>query len=162
MRWIRAMASMVLASMAPGRTSQPLSPPSFTARGAFFALSVADLDASVKWYAEKLGLAVVRRVPRQDHSAVAVLEGGGLIVELIQRDDARPLAAAAPGVTAPYLVHGLFKVGLIIDDFDKTLATLRQRGVDIAIGPFPARGDQRANVIIRDNGGNLIQIFGSR
>jgi hypothetical protein len=32
--------------------------------------------------------------------------------------------------------------------------------VDIAIGPFPKRMDHPANVVIRDNAGNLIQILG--
>jgi catechol 2,3-dioxygenase-like lactoylglutathione lyase family enzyme len=159
MRWIRALPLFSLPAMAP---VQPSPPPPFTTRGAFFALSVADLDASVKWYSDKLGLSIAMRPPKQDKSAVTVLEGGGLIVELIERDDARPLIAAAPGVTATYLVHGIFKAGFIVDDFDRTLATLRERGVGIAMGPFPARGDQRANVIIRDTGGNLIQIFGPR
>ena len=45
-------------------------------------------------------------------------------------------------------------------DFDKTLAILKARNVPIAFGPFPARPNQRANVIIRDNAGNLMQFFG--
>ena len=57
-------------------------------------------------------------------------------------------------------IHGLFKAGVVVDDFDKTLATLRSRGVEFAFGPFPARPNQRANVLIKDNAGNLIQIFG--
>jgi hypothetical protein len=61
-----------------------------------------------RWYSEKLGLKVVMRVPKTDKAAVTVLEGGGLIVELIQHDDALPLN----------------------------------------------------NVIIKDNAGNLIQVFG--
>jgi hypothetical protein len=63
-------------------------------------------------------------------------------------------------MTQNYLVHGFFKAGIVVDDFDKTLSALKARGVEIAIGPFPARGDQRANVIVKDNAGNLIQIFG--
>ena len=59
--------------------------PVFTAKGAFLALSVADLDASTKWHAEKFGLTVVMRPPKQDKSSVAVLEGGGLIVGRIVR-----------------------------------------------------------------------------
>jgi len=98
--------------------------------------------------------------PKQDGAAVTVLEGGGLIVELLQRDDAVPLRQAAPGVDANYRVHGFFKAGVIVDDFDKTLATLKARAVEIAIGPFPATATQRANVIVRDNVGNLIQFFG--
>jgi hypothetical protein len=59
-----------------------------------------------------------------------------------------------------HLVHGISKVGVIVDDFDGTLATLKARGVEIYIGPFPARNGQRANVIVKDNAGNLIQFFG--
>jgi len=52
-------------------------------------------------------------------------------------------------------------VGVIASDFEKTLSTLKERGADIAFGPFPARPGQRANVIVRDNAGNLIQFFGN-
>jgi hypothetical protein len=59
-----------------------------------------------------------------------------------------------------HLIHGISKVGVIVDDFDGTLATLKSRGVEIFLGPFPARNGQRANVIVKDNSGNLIQLFG--
>jgi glyoxalase/bleomycin resistance protein/dioxygenase superfamily protein len=100
------------------------------------------------------------RPPKQDKSAVSVLEGGGLIVELLQRDDAVPLTKAAPSLTANDQVHGFFKAGVIVDDFDATLTTLKARGVVVAIGPFAATSTQRANVIVRDYAGNLIQFFG--
>lgn len=128
--------------------------PVFTANGAFFALSVGDMKASAQWYAEKLGLKIVMQTPKQDKPAVTVLEGGGLIVELIQHDD------AAPAVKDSLLVHGIFKAGVIVDDFDKTVAALKARHVEIAIGPFAKRANQRANVIVKDNAGNLIQFFG--
>jgi catechol 2,3-dioxygenase-like lactoylglutathione lyase family enzyme len=151
-----ALASLMGAIGPTNRQPQPI----FTTRGAFVALSVPDLEASTKWYSEKLGLTVVMRPPKQDKSSVAVLEGNGLIVELLQRDDAVPLRQAPPSLEASYRVHGIFKAGLIVDDFDKTLAALRSRGVEIAIGPFPASPTQRANVIVKDNAGNLIQFFG--
>jgi hypothetical protein len=88
-----------------------------------------------------------------------VLEGGGLIVELIQNDDAKP-ASDAPGASDPTLVHGIVKVGIVVADLHETLALLQARGVEIAMGPFPARGNQRSNALIRDNSGNLIQLFG--
>jgi len=132
--------------------------PVITATGAFFALYVADLEASVKWYSEKLGLKVVMQVPKTDKAAVTVLEGGGLIVELIQHDDALPLSKAA--AKDNLLVHGMFKAGVMVNDFDQTLAMLKARNVPIAFGPFPARPNQRANAVIRDNAGNLIQFFG--
>lgn len=140
--------------------SQSAPEPAMTTTGAFFALSVADLEASTGWYTQKLGLRIVTRLGKQNGIAVTVLEGGNLMVELIQQDGARSLSALGPGLSAGATVHGLFKAGVVVSDFDATLAMLRARGVEIVAGPFPARADQRANVLIRDNAGNLIQFFG--
>jgi catechol 2,3-dioxygenase-like lactoylglutathione lyase family enzyme len=146
----------------PGPSTQASSPdtPIATATGAFFAMSVPDVQASSRWYSEKLGLHVVMQPPKQDKVSVVVLEGGGLIVELIQKDDAVPLRQAAPRIEDNTLVHGIFKAGVVVADFERTVETLRKRGVEVAYGPYPAKPDQRANVIIRDNAGNLIQLFG--
>jgi hypothetical protein len=72
---------------------------------------------------------------------------------------------AAPGEsqrTEPaFITQGAFIALSVpdVDDYEGALKRLRERGVQIAMGPFPANGDQRANVIIRDNSGNLIQLF---
>jgi hypothetical protein len=92
--------------------------------------------------------------------AATILEGGGVIVELLELARAVPLSKAAPSVHEAELVHGIFKAGIIVEDFDATVAVLRSRGVEFAFGPYPAREGQRANVIVRDNTGNLIQFFG--
>jgi catechol 2,3-dioxygenase-like lactoylglutathione lyase family enzyme len=146
-------------TLRPHNTATPIE--GIGAIGAFFALSVADIDASVKWYSEKLGMKVTMREPNTNGAAVAVLEGDGLIVELIQHDAARPLTTAAPDAKEPLYIHGIFKVGVIVGDFEKTLSMLKASNVDIAFGPFTARPGQRANVIVRDNAGNLIQFFGN-
>ena len=132
-----------------------------TTEGGFFALSVADINASANWYSEKLGFTIVMQPPKSNQSAVVVLEGGGLIVELIQHDNALSLSAVTPTIKDRTLIHGIVKVGVLVDDFDKTVAILRERNVPIAFGPFPATTEQRENVIIRDNEGNLIQFFGN-
>jgi catechol 2,3-dioxygenase-like lactoylglutathione lyase family enzyme len=129
--------------------------PIVAATGAFFALSVADRKASAQWYAQKLGLKVTMETPKTGGAAATVLEGGGLIVELVERDDAR-----SSGAKDSMQLHGIAKAGVIVRDFDRTVAVLKQRGVEIAFGPFPARPGQRANVIVKDNAGNLIQFFG--
>lgn len=137
--------------------------PLFTAvRGAFIGLSVSDLDASVRWYREKFGLEVIMGPSRHEKSTAVVLSGGGLTVELVHDAEAVPLSKAAPTITRNYHVHGIFKAGVVVDDFDKVIASLRARGVRIAIGPFPATPQQPANAIIRDNEGNYIQFFGAR
>lgn len=129
--------------------AQPFKAPT----GAFFALSVQNMAESVQWYSEKLGLSVVFEV--RGGVDVTVLEGEGLIVELIRDPAARPAIVARPE-----LLYGVFKAGFLVKDFEDTVQELRARGVQIAFGPFPARDNQRANVIVRDNEGNLLQIFG--
>lgn len=129
-------------------------------RGSFFALSVANLEASTRWYSEKLGLKIVMQVPMQNKTGVTVLEGNGLIVELIQNDDALPPEKFTPAIKHNILMHGIFKVGVMVDDLDKMIAMFKERGVEIFMGPFPSRADQRSNVLIKDNSGNIIQFFG--
>jgi catechol 2,3-dioxygenase-like lactoylglutathione lyase family enzyme len=125
--------------------------------GAFFGVSVADLEASTRWYTEKLGLSVVSRFPPSATTSGVLLAGGGLEVELITNASA---ASQRNHLDSAGLDHGFFKVGVRVADFDRTIAELRQRGVPVVIGPFPPRRDQRANAIIRDDAGNLIQFFG--
>ena len=76
---------------APGAVAQDnytiTEAPAFTARGAFTAIVVTDLDASVNWYESMLGLHLVKRgkstrVP----SETAVLSGHSLFVELIHHE----------------------------------------------------------------------------
>ena len=164
MRLSSLLLLLVLAAAppsAPRPAQSDRSAPLFTTTsGTFFALSVPDLDASVAWYSAKLGLKTARTMSGPDGGRVAILEGSGLIVELVQLPKAQPLSQAAPSVRdRPYL-HGIFKAGLIVDDFDAVVAGLKARDVEIAFGPFPARDGQRANLIVRDNAGNLIQFFG--
>jgi catechol 2,3-dioxygenase-like lactoylglutathione lyase family enzyme len=164
MKNIVAMAVTWAIAVAMPHADSKVAPPFKVAKGAFFALSVADLPASIQWYSQKLGLEVVMQEPKKpgDKAGFAVLEGGGLVVELVQLDDAVPLNKAVPSADGRQMLHGLFKAGFIVEDFDGAVAALKARGVEIAYGPYPAREGQRANVIVKDNVGNLIQVFGPR
>ena len=152
--------ALPLAARAQSSPAAARETPFSTASGAFFALSVADLAASTRWYEEQLGLRVVMRVPVQNGAAVTVLEGGGLTVELLQLEAARPRAGAP--ADGAQLTHGIFKAGFVVDGLAATVDRLRAQGVEILYGPFPATAEQRANVVIRDNAGNLIQLFERR
>src|ERR1041385_7652739 len=123
-------------------------------RGAFFALSVPDAHASAQWYKDLLGLRVTLETPERDNVSVIVLEGDGLIVELIEHSE----AAGRPADSIR--VHGIAKAGIIVDDFDALMLKVRERKITTVAGPFPKRDGQRANVIVRDNAGNMIQFFG--
>src|SRR5688572_32330176 len=90
----------------------PYSAPVVTTSGAFFALSVANIEASTRWYREKLGLSVTMRAARTDatKSAMTLLQGGGLTVELVQHDEAAPLRNFLPAPRGALFLHGIFKV----------------------------------------------------
>ncbi len=155
------MQLAVLVLLLPSAARAQTSPGAVGASGSFFALSVGDLEASTRWYTEKLGLHVVMRAPAANGVAVTVLEADGLLVELVHNDNARGLNSTGTR-SEPSLTHGYFKVGFLVGDLDATLALLRSRGVRVAVGPYPATATQRANAIIEDNAGNLIQLFGRR
>jgi methylmalonyl-CoA/ethylmalonyl-CoA epimerase len=148
-----ALATLALAS--PAAAQHDDAPLAF-ATGGFFALSVPDLGAAVAWYERHLGLARGMTLPRSGTLAgLVILEGHGVVVELMQLDEARPRSTEQAE-----LVHGIAKAGIVVSNFDSTVARLRARGVTFAIGPYPARADMRANVAFRDPAGNLIQILG--
>jgi|GEM_PF-2402517 len=160
---MKAMGLLLLMSMSAIAAAQPAplpTSPAFTAKGSFFAISVAGLDASARWYSEKLGMKLVMDVPESDGTAMKLLEGRGLTVEMIEDSRAIPLSTAAPQIERDYRVHGIFEAGVVVEDWDRLLATLGERGVEIATGPVPARTDQRSNLVIRDNSGNYLQFFG--
>ncbi|MDO1559609.1 VOC family protein [Brevundimonas sp. 2R-24] len=156
-------AALALAPAAVARADESTSP--VQVRGSFFALQVADVEASVAWWRDVFGLSLAMSPPTRNGVTMRLMEGDGLMVELIQDDSARPLRDLIPGGRerqGPIWVHGVFKGGIIVDDFDGVIARLRERGADIAIGPFPATREQRANAVIRDNEGNYIQVVSSQ
>lgn len=56
-------------------------PPFRAVSGAFVALSVPNLDARSNWYAENLGLRIVKHAVSADKkSAATILQGNGLNV----------------------------------------------------------------------------------
>lgn len=160
--WIGAVLGLALLAASPVM-AQPAATPVMNTRGAFFALVVPDVEASARWYAETLGLVRVLDTPAGRPTRVIALEGGGLLVELIQDNAARSLQERVGGSEPVdrFKVHGIVKVGVMVEDFDAVIAALRGRGVPIVMGPFPARPAMRANAAIRDDNGVLIQLFGT-
>lgn len=129
--------------------------PFASATGAFIALSVPDLEASLQWYERYLGLRRVMTIPRMGPIVGGgLLEGDGVMVEFIQHE------AAKPGTTPSELTHGIAKAGVLVADFEGTVNALRARGVTFFAGPYPGRPGQRPNVMFKDNSGNMWQILG--
>jgi len=150
-----ARATMLVASflglVAPA-TAEPAAAP------VFFALSVADLEASVKWYGEMLQLAPTR-LPGNPKVKVALLQGDGLIVELIEHSEAFRLESRLPELQKRYLAHGLFKVGFFVSDLDATIERLRQRGATFKGELFTDERLGARSILLLDNSANVIQLF---
>ena len=129
--------------------------PAFTAQGAFVAIVVTDLDASMHWYESSLGLHVVKRgkSPRVP-AETAVLGGHNLFVELIHHDGKQ-----LPRVDNEASVPRLLKAGVIVEqkDFDTLATYLQKRGIEAGI--FEDKEMGARSFLIRDNDGNLIQFF---
>jgi catechol 2,3-dioxygenase-like lactoylglutathione lyase family enzyme len=130
-------------------------------RGAFIALSVADVATMSAWYQEKLGLKVLKDGEAPNKIAkFALLMGDGIIVELIQHTKAQSRAAAAPSIADSYQLHGIFKAGLIVADLDSLYTGLKQKGATIAYDIMPAKDVPMRSFTVRDPEGNMVQFFG--
>jgi catechol 2,3-dioxygenase-like lactoylglutathione lyase family enzyme len=152
--WLAPVLLLVSRVVAQGQ-SPVTDVPAFTAQGAFVAIVVTDLDASVHWYESNLGLHLVKqgKSPRVPAETV-VLGGHSLLVELIHHDGKQ-----LPRVDNEASVPRLLKAGVIVGqkDFDVVAKYLQKRG--IAAGIFEDKEMGMRMFLFRDNDGNLIQFF---
>jgi catechol 2,3-dioxygenase-like lactoylglutathione lyase family enzyme len=131
------------------------------ATGTFFALSVADVALQSAWYRDKLGLRIISQGEAPNKIAkFALLEGEGLIIELIQHRDAKTRAEAAPTIKQAYELQGIFKVGALVKDLDRVYREVKAKGVPIAYDLMRAKDVPLRSFSIRDAEGNYIQFFG--
>lgn len=126
----------------------------------FLAISVADVELATVWYSRTFSLAVLKDVPAKDSQAhTRLLHSSELIVELSQHATAKPLREYAGAPTPTFLVHGFFKAGMFVENLEKSVELLRQRGVTGmgAVQADPSLGLRW--VLFRDNSGNFIQLL---
>jgi methylmalonyl-CoA/ethylmalonyl-CoA epimerase len=119
-------------------------------------LSVPDLEASIKWYQEKLGFNLERQVFIQQIPArVAFLVNGGFRIELFEVAGASPLPEARRFPNQDLKTHGTKHLSLGVKDVLKTMEILKNRAVDVAMEGVV---EGKPMAFIRDNSGNLIEI----
>ncbi len=129
--------------------------------GIFFALSVADVDTLSKWYQDKLGFQVLTSGEAPNKIAkFAILQSDGAIIEMIQHRDAKPMSVAAPSVKGAHQIHGIFKIGMLVEDIDGLYRCLKEKQVAVAYELMPAKDVPLRSFSVRDGEGNLVQFFG--
>jgi catechol 2,3-dioxygenase-like lactoylglutathione lyase family enzyme len=139
--------------------------PEYKTEGAFWAIVVADVNASERWYSENLGLHRIKKgTAPNGNSETVVLEGHGIYVEMVHYlNEKNPMAQAGPK-DGQRLQLGIFKTGLSISpqDFDGLLHHLQQRKAEF-VGRVITDDEMGVrSCIVRDNTGNLIQFFAKR
>ncbi len=136
-------AALSLALAAPA----PAAPP----HKAFLALRVRDAEAAAHWYSRTFELTLANRFSTDAYEQ-RILQGDGLIVELVQLKSG--MTAAAPAGL------GFMKGGYVVDDFDGKVRRWRAAGV-IFLGRIIYDDKLKLNAAaLSDPDGNMIQIFG--
>lgn len=125
--------------------------------GAFYAISVQNLDDSIAWYTTHLGFELCSQA-ENDQRRGALLERPGALLELAEFDGAVSRTALKPGLES-HLIHGIFKLGFVANDLDKTYAVLSEAGVEVFF-PIVTASDGRRTFGVLDPDGNIVQFFG--
>ena len=122
-----------------------------------FAISVADLEASIDWYCRIWGFTVIDRseIPGQN-TRVAHLQGKGFILEIFEAGDSAPLPEYRRIPNEDLKVQGNKHISFGVPDGPKAKAEMEAMGVDIV---FVAIVDNTWGCFIHDNSGNLIEVF---
>lgn len=110
----------------------------------FTTIHVKDLETSIRFYEEVVGMKVARRFPAGPNKEIAFMADGPAEIELI----------CDQGAEVP--VYGEYpSMGLSVDDLDKALEYVKSKGVEIAEGPIQPNPNTRFFFIHDPDGVNL-------
>jgi len=117
--------------------------------GSYYAVVVRDIEVATAWYESTLGLRVISRLNEAGRYDIVNLQGPGVFVELLELADAQPRPEG--------LIHGPFKVGMLVDDLDRYIGRLP------ATMPRPEVVEDAANGLmlfqLHDPDGNVLQVM---
>ena len=134
----------------------------------FLALVVRDLDRSVRFYRDTLGMEEIKQVDVGDKKAALgafsdkgfyfrTFRMGPLALKLVQ---VKGEPASTRGLVDTHT--GVRYIAFTVDDIDVTYQELKDRGVEFASGILPAEPDQGVArlVFFYDPDGNLLELYG--
>ena len=120
-----------------------------------FAFRVADMDAAIAFYTEKLGLKLMfNKVDEEHHEAFAFLELEGGNLELLQmlEESNQPVPVDTPPPQPPYTPH----LAIATEDLDALVKMLEAKGIALLKGPLEIPGQVRW-LYLSDPDNNVIE-----
>ena len=128
--------------------------PDNTIRFDHIAITVRDMERSVRFYRDLLGFEVLGQLfLNEDTFKIVYLRSGGACIELFEfRDN-----DAETAVGVPDTVGGFKHVALQTDDVDAVAARLEAAGTVFTLEPTDAVGGVRL-AFFRDPDGNLLEL----
>lgn len=116
-----------------------------------FCINVKDLEKSIHFYRDILGLRLARRreIPENNAEIVFMLgKGSDVGLELTHWRDKKDY------VEGDYLDH----IALGVEDVEAEVEELRENGVEIAMEPFSLKGSKSKIAFIKDPDGIWIEL----
>lgn len=104
-------------------------------------LHVRDMDESLKFYRDLIGLQLMRRFPAGPGMEIAFLGDGDTKIELIQQADI-PKPAVGPDISW----------GFEVESLEEVLKMLAEHGIPIESGPFQPNPQTRFVFVLDPNG----------
>ena len=113
-------------------------------------LNVMDLDRSIAFYRDRLGLKLTDRAEIKENNAeIAFMEDpNGNAIELTHWRDKKELAEG----------DNFDHIALGVKDLNATIERLRAQGVTIAMEPFKLKGGVHPIAFIKDPDGNWLEL----
>jgi len=114
-------------------------------------LNVVDLDRSIKFYTNEMGLKFVsRREIKQNNAEIAFLKDDGAgALELTHWRDKKALAEG----------ENFDHIAFETDDVEARIGELRSHDVTIAMEPFSLQGSSNKIAFVKDPDGNWLELI---
>lgn len=108
---------------------------------AHVTINVENMEESLKFYEEVVGLPISLRFPTGENSEIVFLGQGESKVELIKtEEDIKPN------------IGGDIAIGFGVEDLDKTMEHIKEKGISIDSGPIQASPTTRFFFVLDPNG----------